>query len=124
MQVVRVRCMPGEDFHRIGDALAGATDEIRVVLLAYADCLGLREYSQTLKTLENRPEVHRRPRRVDDLPFGFDDGEAYTRLCETESSDEADWSATDDYHIFHKDVPSLYQSADGPTGTLRCASGQ
>src|SRR5690349_6052801 len=104
MQVVGVRRVPGEHFHRIGDALAAATDEIRIVLLAQADCLCLLEYSQTLEPLEDRPEIHRRPRGIDDLRFGFNDGQAYTRPYETESSDEADWSTTDDYHIFHRGV--------------------
>src|SRR5215472_11004078 len=101
MQVVGVGRMPCQHLHRILDALAGASDEIRVVLLAHTGSLGLLEYSQASETLENRPEVHRRARGIDDLRFGFDDSDANSGLRQTESVDKADWPATDDDHVLH-----------------------
>ena len=101
MQVVGVGRVPCQHLHRIFDALAGASDEVRVVLLAHTGSLGLLEYSQASETLENRPEVHRRARGIDDLWFGFDDSDANSGLRQTQSIDKADWAATDDDHVLH-----------------------
>src|SRR5215471_7732057 len=101
MHVIWVGRVPAQHLHRIFDAFAGATNEVRVVLLAHAGGFGLVEYSETPETLEHRPEVHRRPRRFDDFGFGFDDTHADPGLCETERIDEAHRPATDDYHVFH-----------------------
>src|SRR5215469_3636096 len=102
MQVIGVRRMPCQYLHRIFDALAGASHEIGVVLLAHTGGLRLIEYSEASETLENRPEVHRRPRGLDDLRFGFDDSHANSGLRQTERIDEAYWSATDDDHVLHR----------------------
>src|SRR5215470_5407992 len=99
-----------QHLHRVFDALAGPSHEIRVVLLAHTGGLRLIEYSQASETLENRPEVHGRPRRPDDLWFGFDDSHANSGLRQTERIDEADWSATDDYHVLHRAVSGLGRS--------------
>src|ERR1700751_73170 len=104
MQVIGMRRMPRQHLHGIFDALASATYEIGVVLLAYAGGFGLSEYSQSREPVQNRPEVHRRAGGLDDLRLSFDDTHANSGLCETESIDEADWPATDDYHVFHMAV--------------------
>src|SRR5450631_404084 len=107
MQVIWAGRVPLQYLHRINNALAVASDEVRVVLLAHAGGLGFFQYSQALETVENRPEVHRRPRGGDDLRFGFDDTHAHSGLCEAESVDKADWPASDDYHVFHRTVSAV-----------------
>src|SRR5579864_1714984 len=101
MQVIGMGRIARQHLHRISDALASATYQIGVVLLTHAGGLGLSEYSQTPEALENRPEIHCRARRTDDSRLGFDDTHANSGLRETESVDEADWPATDDYHVVH-----------------------
>src|ERR1700686_2382342 len=117
MQVIGVGCVPLQYLHRIDNALAGTSDEVRVVLLAHAGGLGLFQYSQAPETAENRPEIHRRPRGVDDSRFGFDDAHSNSGLREAEGVDKADWSASDDYHVFHRAV-----SAVARPGNIRVAS--
>src|SRR5215469_1243269 len=102
MQVVGVGRMPRQHLHRVFDALAGASHEICVVLLAHSGGLRLIEYPEASETLENRPEVHRRARGLDDLRFSFDDSYASSGLRQCERIDEADWSATDDDHVLHR----------------------
>src|ERR1700686_591018 len=102
MQVIGVGRVPLQYLHRINNALASTSDEIGVVLLAHAGGPGLFQNSQAPESAENRPEVHRGPRGVDDLRFRFDDTHANSGLREAESVDEADWSASDDYHVFHR----------------------
>src|SRR5580658_7408470 len=102
MQVIGARRVLLQDLHRINNALASVSDEVGVVLLAHAGALGLFQYSQVLETVENRPEVHRCPRGIDDLRFGFDDTHPDSGLREAESVDETDWAASDDYYVFHR----------------------
>src|SRR6516162_10206426 len=107
MQAVGVRGMAGQHLHRIFDALTGASNEIRIVLLAHAGGLGLLEYSEAPEPLEDRPEIHGRARRIADSRFGFDEGDSNSGLRQTERVDEADWPTTDDYYLFHRAVSWL-----------------
>ena len=117
VQVIGVGRAPLQYLHRIDNALAGASDEVRVVLLAYADGLRFTQYSQPPEAIENLPKVHCRARRADNLRFGLDDGHANPGLREAESGDKADWSAADDDHIFHRT-----QSETGRAVGIRIAS--
>jgi hypothetical protein len=71
-----------------------------------------RAYSQAPETTENRLEVHRRPRGIDDSRFGFDDTRVESGLREAESVDKTDWSASDDFHVFHRTVSAVARPGD------------
>src|ERR1700722_27002 len=109
-----MRRVPRQHFHRIGDALAAASEQVGVVLLAHAGGLGFPQYAEPTETIQNRPEVHRRARGVDDAGFRFNDGNAHPGLRETEGADHADRPAPDDYHVLHR---ASLKRADPGSGT-------
>src|ERR1700684_2833576 len=117
MQVIGVRRVPRQYFHRIDDAFATAADQVGVVLLAHAGGLGFLQYPQSPESIQDRPEVHRRAWGVDDLRFDFNDAHANPGLREAERADHADRAAADDYHVFHR-ATSLHQQMQTLNRTL------